>query len=114
MKQTVALNQNRDFRRLYGRGRSVAGPLLVMYVMPNRLGYNRLGITASKKLGGAVGRNRVRRLIKEAYRLNETRLLRGFDLVLVARSRLLQSKCPQVERALLQAAQQARILDKNV
>lgn len=114
MKHTIPLNQNRDFRRLYGRGRSVAGPLVVMYVMPNRLGYNRLGITASKKLGGAVGRNRARRLIKEAYRLNETRLLRGFDLVLVARNRLLQAKCPQVERALLQAAEQVRILDKSV
>ena len=47
---------------------------------------NRLGITASKKFGGSVKRNRMRRLIKESYRHYECQLNEGFDLVFVARS----------------------------
>ncbi len=72
---------------MYARGKNTAGVYLALYARKNRLGVSRLGITASAKLGNAVKRNRVRRLIKEAYRLQEERFLRGFDLVVVARGR---------------------------
>ncbi|MDR1693516.1 MAG: ribonuclease P protein component [Oscillospiraceae bacterium] len=87
MRYTVSLKQNRDFRSLYARGKNTAGVYLALYARKNRLGVTRLGITASAKLGNAVKRNRVRRLVKEAYRLQEKRFLRGYDLVVVARGR---------------------------
>ena len=64
-----SLCENRDFKRLYARGRSFVTPLCVVYVMKNRLGVNRVGITTSKKIGCAVKRNRARRLLSEGYRL---------------------------------------------
>ena len=87
MKKAVTLKQNRDFHRLYQRGKSAVGPAMVVYCRPNRLGHNRLGITVSTKLGGAVVRNRARRRLREVYRLSSPSLRQGYDLVLVARSR---------------------------
>ena len=85
MLKTSSLNENRLFRALYSRGRSVASKTLVVYAAKNRSGESRLGITVSKKLGNAVARNRMRRRLKECYRLNEENVTGGFDLVLVAR-----------------------------
>ena len=87
MKRAVTLKNNRDFQRLYRRGKSAVGPAMVVYCRKNNLGHNRLGITVSTKLGGAVVRNRARRRLREVYRLNLCRLRPGYDLVLVARGR---------------------------
>lgn len=82
----ISLKENAAFRRLYQRGRSVGNRYLVIYCRPNRLGHNRLGLTVSTKLGHAVVRNRIRRRLREIYRLNENCLKQGFDLVVVART----------------------------
>lgn len=87
MVHTQSLKQNHLFRRLYQRGRSAAGRYVVVYCRKNGLPYNRLGLTASAKLGNAVVRNRVRRRIREAYRLSEDSYCPGYDIVVVARSR---------------------------
>ncbi|MCL2082270.1 MAG: ribonuclease P protein component [Oscillospiraceae bacterium] len=87
MRKTVSLSANRDFRRLYARGRNTAGSCLAVYCARNRLGLIRLGLTVSTKLGGAVQRNRIRRRIKEAYRLQEGLFVPGYDIVVVARFR---------------------------
>jgi ribonuclease P protein component len=88
LQKTVSLNQNHDFRRLYRKKGAVAAPL-VTYVAKNRLGFNRIGITTSKKIGKAHDRNRARRIIREAYRLLLPRFSQdtGFDIVFVARTR---------------------------
>jgi ribonuclease P protein component len=85
MKFTNSLTENREFKRLYLKGKCEADSLLAIYVRKNNLGNNRLGITVNAKHGSAVKRNRVRRRIKEAYRLNEQLLKKGFDIVIVAR-----------------------------
>lgn len=88
MQKTVSLNQNYDFRRLYRR-KSAVGYALVTYAVKNRLGYNRIGITTSKKIGKAHYRNRARRVIREAYRLLLPYFPKdiGYDIVFVARAR---------------------------
>ena len=92
MLHTVSLNENRRFRALYARGRHSAGGRLAVYAMKNRLkDTNRMGITVSSKLGGAVTRNRVRRRLRECYRLLEPETRTGWDLVVVARHGALQS-----------------------
>ena len=87
MKRAVTLKENYEFRRLYQRGASAAGGSMVLYCRKNRLDHNRLGLTASVKLGHAVVRNRARRRLREVYRLNSPKLRKGYDLILVARSR---------------------------
>lgn len=88
MKNT--LKENRDFRRLYGRGKRYVGPALVTYVMRNRAGCCRIGITASKKtFRHAVERNRVRRIIRAAFLECSGTVTGGYDIVFVARSRAL-------------------------
>lgn len=87
MKNTVSLKLNRDFKRIYYRGKSVVGGYVVVYSLKNRLGFNRLGLTAGKTVGNAVHRNRAKRLMRESYRLMEDRLCVGFDIIIVSRSK---------------------------
>ena len=92
MKNTKSLTSNRDFLRLYKKGQSRVLKTCVLYIKKNRYAYNRLGVSASKKLGGAVVRNRARRRLKEAYRNMEQSLKTGYDIVIVARSGALYKK----------------------
>lgn len=100
MRYTVSIKKNRDFRRLYKSGKSSANGFLAVYCRRNRLGINRLGITTGTKLGNAVKRNRVRRLIRESYRLYEEGLARGYDIVVVARTRAAGATFREIDTAL--------------
>lgn len=91
-----ALKENRDFRRLYSRGKSKAAPCLVTYAMKSRYGETRVGITSSKKIGGAVQRNRARRVIRAAFSQLERRVCGNWDLIFVARTRTTHVKMQQV------------------
>ena len=71
MKDYTSLKKNIDFQNVYKEGKSKANKYLVMYVLPNDLGINRLGISVSKKVGNSVVRHHLTRLIRESYRLNK-------------------------------------------
>ena len=86
MLKPASLNKNGDFRRLYSRGKSAVHPVLVVYVMKNRTGFCRLGITTGKKVGNAVCRNRSKRIIREAYLKISPKLNGNYDVVFVARA----------------------------
>ncbi len=103
MKHTYRIKQNYEFRRLYRRGKSAATPFLVVYALKNRRSFSRIGLTVSPKLGGAVTRNRIKRLLREAYRLHEDEIITGYDLILVARVRMVGANCARTERELLRA-----------
>ena len=76
----------REFSAVYeARVRESRGPLTV-YALPNDLGHPRLGMSVSRKVGTAVRRNRIRRLIRESFRLLQHDFPRGYDLVVVVRS----------------------------
>jgi len=101
MVSTQSLKQNHLFRRLYQRGRSSSGRCLVVYCRKNGLPYNRLGLTTGAKLGHAVVRNRIRRRIREAYRLSEHRFNLGYDIVVVARHRAVDASYQEIADCLL-------------
>ena len=105
MKVRGTLKKNSDFRRLYAKGKSAVTPYMVVYTRPNRLGENRLGYTVSVKLGHAVVRNRVRRRLREIYRLNAPQLRQGHDIVIVARSRAVGSEYRKHNAAFLRACE---------
>ena len=112
MKYSCALKLNHIFRRLY-HSSAVANSHLVLYARPNRLEQNRVGITVSKKLGHAVIRNRVRRRLREVYRLNEELFSPGWDIVVVARSRCIESDFASLTKAYLALAAKAGILKED-
>lgn len=86
MKNVISIKRNKEFLRIYKKGKFFVGKYIVLYVLPNNLNANRLGITVSKKIGKSVKRNRFRRLIRENYRLYEDFIKVGYDCVFVARS----------------------------
>ena len=109
MKFSCSLKLNHIFRRLYSTAGQANGHL-VLYARPNRTGMNRVGITVSKKLGKAVVRNRVRRRLREVYRLNEDRFAPGWDIVVVARSRCVHANFDKLTQSYLSLAEKAGIL----
>ena len=113
MKHTVSLKLNHEFRRLYNKGRTAAGPYMAIYCRKTRLPYSRLGFTTGVKLGKAVKRNRVRRRLREIYRTNEWRLLPGWDIVVVARVKAVYAEYGQLERSFLALADKLELLDRT-
>ena len=95
---SVKLNLNKDFRRLYGRGKSFVHPLLVTYIMRTKRNVVRYGITTGKKVGCAVERNRARRVITAAFRDCLPEITKGCDIVFVARRRILNSKSHEIAK----------------
>lgn len=96
MNNTVKIKENRDFRRAYSRGKSYVSPYIVVYANKNRTGQRRLGITAGKKIGNAVCRNRAKRLIFAAFTACENEIPQGYDFIIVARTRILSAKSTEV------------------
>jgi ribonuclease P protein component len=84
---------------------------LVLCVLRNNLGYSRFGFSASKRVGGAVVRNRARRLMREATRLRQAMIADGWDMVIIARQPMREADFHQVDRAVEQLLRRARLLE---
>ena len=110
MRPEVTVKENRDFRRIYRKGRSAVSPCMVVYCQKNKQGRSRLGVTVSTKLGHAVVRNRVRRRLREIYRLNLDRTERGYDVIVVARVRAAHTAYRRLEQEYLAALKRMGIL----
>lgn len=110
MKFSDSLKKNRDFQNVYQNGRSFANKYLVMYVLKNNLGSNRVGISVSKKVGNSVVRHRLTRLIREVYRLHEDMFNSGLDIVVLARVNAKSILYTDMESAVLHLAKLHKIL----
>ena len=100
MKFSESLKRNADFQNVYKNGKSYANRYLVMYVLENHTGRNRLGISVSKKVGNSIVRHRVTRLIRESYRLQEDMFNSGLDMVVIARKSAKDKTCQDIGSAL--------------
>ena len=109
MNGIFKLKENRDFRRAYTRGASLVSPYIVVYYMKNRRNDIRLGITAGKKIGGAVSRNRAKRVITAAFRGCLPQIQTGYDFVIVARTRILSVKSTVVQASLMKLLKKAQL-----
>lgn len=101
------LKKNIQFRLVYRKGKSFANDLLVLYIFKNRINkdtqgnpYNKVGISVSKKVGNSVVRSRSKRLISENYRFKEEDLIKGYDFVFVARTKLKDRSYLQIEKSM--------------
>lgn len=107
------LKKRWQFQRAYNRGRKVWLPSMTLFIYKRQKEESgflwRYGITATKRLGGAVQRNRAKRLLRESFRLNAERIRPGVDIVAVAGRRLLQMKRQEAERDLIRLLKRARV-----
>lgn len=116
-KYAQSLKSNLDFQSVYGNGKSFVNKYLVMYILKNNKDINRIGISVSKKVGNSVIRHSLTRLIRESYRLNEIKIKKGYDIVIVARVSAKGKNYREIESALLHLAGLHHILEdyeKNI
>jgi len=109
MQRQFRLRSSADFERLRNEGRVWRHPFLTMSVAPNALGHNRYGFIVSRRLGGAVVRNRARRLLREAVRLSMPRLKPGFDITFIARNEIVGQPYSNVKGALEDVFKRAKL-----
>ena len=105
-----SLKKNRDFQAVYKKGISNANKYLIMYRLENATKRNRIGISVSKKVGNSVVRHRLTRLIRESYRLNESKFQSGYDLVVIVRPESKKCNFYEIEGALLHLGKIHRIV----
>ncbi len=86
MNRSFSLRRGEDFQAVWDNGKSWSHPLIILRARANALDKNRFGFVAGKKVGGAVRRNRAKRLLREAVRHRLPRMEKGWDLVFIARS----------------------------
>ena len=107
MNPAVTVKENYEFRRIYRKGKSAVSPQLVIYCQRNRR------VSVSTKLGGAVVRNRVRRRIREIYRLNKPKMVPGYDIIVVARVRAVETGYQKLESTYLRLLRQLNLLRED-
>ncbi len=105
-----SIKKNEEFREIYHSGKSYANKYLVMYVRKSESETGRLGISVSKKVGNSVVRHRLARLIRESYRLNESKFHSGWDIIVVARQGAKGRNYFEINSAMLHLAKLHRIL----
>jgi ribonuclease P protein component len=110
MKRKFRLQKTKDFERIRAEGRSWANKSLVLSARPNDLTQSRFGFVVSRRIGIAVRRNRVKRLLREAARLRLSRVASGWDIVVIARRGAAGAGFWELDEALAELLQAAGLL----
>ena len=108
-----SLKKSSDFQNVYRYGKSKSNRQFVMLILPNDSAGNRIGISVSKKIGNSVVRHRIARLVRESFRLEEARIRKGYDIVMVARAGARGTDYAQVSRSILHLAGLHHILEEE-
>lgn len=109
MKRKFRLAKTTDFKRVRRLGTSYAHPLVVLITLPNELDYTRVGVTASRAVGGAVQRNRAKRILRSAMQVCLPETQPGHDIILLARQPILSRKSHELEPVLNKLLGQAKL-----
>ena len=110
LDKTRRIINNNEYRLVYKHGKYEVGRLCVLYRMPVAKQKTRIGFVTGKKVGGAVERNRARRLMKEVYRLNQHQILEGYHIVIVGRGPLKDATYERAEKEILYLLRKSKLL----
>ena len=110
LDKTRRIINNNEYRHLYKHGKYEVGRLCVLYRMPVAKQKTRIGFVTGKKVGGAVERNRARRLMKEVYRLNQHQIREGYHIVIVGRGPLKDATYERAEKEILYLLRKSKLL----
>jgi ribonuclease P protein component len=113
LKKKYRLSDSDTFRRVRREGKSQTNRLAVLCTLPNDLDHNRYGFAVSRRIGMAVVRNRVKRLLREAVRLRHDRIRPGWDLIFIARGPIRDATFQNVDRAVARLLGKADLLTKH-
>ena len=113
LKRGHMLKRRSEFQRVYHKGKSYAGRYLILYVFKNYHGEkDHVGFAAGKKLGCAVVRNRVKRLLRESYRLEQAKVPQGVTLLLVGRAATVKGKSQMVQQDFVRLLKKAKLWEQ--
>ena len=109
-RRSERLTKPADFDRVYTDGQKIGSASLALFFDPSPSETTRVGISVSKKMGNAVTRNRIKRLLREAFRLNKHKLKKGYDLLFVARRGVRDMRFREVETEVLHLLRRGELL----
>jgi len=101
MEKRYKLRKNMEFKKVYSGGKNFWNRNLILYIRKNKLEESRFGVTITKKIGNAVVRNKIKRRIKEIYRLNMYRIKDGYDLIFIPKKNVVDISYKELESALI-------------
>ncbi len=107
LSKGLRLHLKNDFKEIIQGGKRIQGPSLVLWYKQTPADTQRMGLVVSKKLGGAVVRNRAKRLLREAFRLNREKLASGVDYIFSPRNSEKWTTLAQAQEALFQLCRRA-------
>lgn len=107
MRKEERLAKRTDFSAVYQGGKSIADRFLVLYYLPQPVTGVKLGISVSRKVAGSVGRNRLKRLVREAWRAQRSQVKEGFYLVVIVRVAARDAEYSQITQSLVKLTKKA-------
>lgn len=113
MKRKFRLSKSADYKRVRRYGKSFAHPLIVLIALPNDLHHSQIAVSTSRSLGNAVTRNRAKRRIRACLQLLVDRISPGWDLIFIARRSIILSSYAQLNTAILEILNKAKLISIN-
>jgi ribonuclease P protein component len=109
----IRIKKNTDYQTVFKKGKQISGRGVILYYSKNSAQDTRVGIIVSKKVGNAVVRNRIKRIIREIFRLNWPDIKSGYDIIIITRKSIREKSFHDIEKTFIDIMRRAGLLIKN-